>query len=465
MADEPMEPEVLDPEPEPGMGEQLADEWRTQQAERAGVPRDGVTGALVPMRPGIGLPTAPPGERSPAEMTNDQLRCALEETRERYEIRNAFLREWMKAGVDYGMIHRKYKEHPSDTKWSECPNAGLLLMVGPDGDLCACPVCGAQHTLWKSGAEKILQFNGCSARYAHDTATQLVANGLRPKYDNTTDAICFICYAEHRASGRILSEGRGAAQLRQHQDSVNTTIKMAKKRALVDCALGFGVSDVFTQDIESAADYGSPGKVVPEGVEIEFGPFGGVMVEILSEKPGGKEGTRRVFTVRGQPDNYRFVTYSNIDRYKRDVHRNAGEGRAFTCDINDMKTEGDLVYFRCQTLRHPLAAGAITVNGFDWEAEQAVEPAPPAAEEAPAEAPTAPEPPPSSMPPEQAREEALAAMAELREAHPEDKAGVEKAIGELKIKRVGSGPLAQCRDVAALLALAGEVRELVEDMF
>lgn len=106
-------------------------------------------------------------------------------------------------------------------------------------------------------------------------------------------------------------------------------------------------------------------------VTLGLGVMGGMWRETVQQdeiKSGSGTGTRNVFRVTGYPDDYLFVTYSKIERYKRDTEKNAGPGRPFTAEIVKRNRRGGKVYFKCEHLRHPLASGALEVKDFDWEA-------------------------------------------------------------------------------------------------
>ena len=99
-----------------------------------------------------------------------------------------------------------------------------------------------KKTLGKSGAEKIAGAYGAVAVFEKD--------------DNTMDAfkveglIAYRCNLLNKEGG-IVAQGRGSAVLKDHEENVNTTIKVCQKRAFVDAVLRFSnLSDMFYQDLE-----------------------------------------------------------------------------------------------------------------------------------------------------------------------------------------------------------------------
>lgn len=111
-------------------------------------------------------------------------------------------------------------------------------------------------TLLKPGAEILFKAFLCRPRHRPEPLI------LNP--ENRYILLQVICEAVHIATGEVLAEGMGAADSNKWIDTkvdfgwlYNSTLKIAEKRAEVDCALKLGaVSAHFTQDME---DYGEIG--------------------------------------------------------------------------------------------------------------------------------------------------------------------------------------------------------------
>lgn len=102
-----------------------------------------------------------------------------------------------------------------------------------------------KKVLLKPGAEKVCKLFNTRPEWSMDRDTWVMA-GEEKGY------ICYLCKIVHNATGEVIGEGRGAADLGGSQNrkrDLNKTIKIAEKRALVDAALNvFNLSDKFTQD-------------------------------------------------------------------------------------------------------------------------------------------------------------------------------------------------------------------------
>lgn len=98
--------------------------------------------------------------------------------------------------------------------------------------------------LFKPGAEKFCSLLQLRAEFVKDEET------LSMMGDTTRDVIAYVCRLVHVSSGNLIAEGRGACALKEKQGSVNTTVKIAEKRAQIDAVLRLGFSESFTQDLE-----------------------------------------------------------------------------------------------------------------------------------------------------------------------------------------------------------------------
>jgi len=149
-----------------------------------------------------------------------------------------YVRDQLKAGADYGLVHRKLN------RTDYCPHRSETAMWNEPGELITCPACGAKYSLWKSGAEGITGLLQVRGEFAVDKET-MDALGLNGK------GVAFVCHLVSLNSGAVLAEGRGAGELGANRDNINRTIKMAKKSALIDAAILLGgMSALFTQDVE-----------------------------------------------------------------------------------------------------------------------------------------------------------------------------------------------------------------------
>ena len=143
------------------------------------------------------------------------LEISIQEAKERMEHLEEYVRETMVKGVDYGVIEGYNK--PS---------------------------------LFKPGAEKLCDAFGLSKRFDVIHRTEDWEKGIF-YYEVKATLIS-------KSSSMIEAEGIGSCNSKENQyagndpfASVNTIIKMAKKRALVDAVLSATrSSSIFTQDIE-----------------------------------------------------------------------------------------------------------------------------------------------------------------------------------------------------------------------
>lgn len=111
------------------------------------------------------------------------------------------------------------------------------------------------HTQWapkpsmyKAGAEFVVDLNGIRVEYVPDDVASRVFSG-----DSKPPVIVIIARLFSRVTGELLGEGRGARKLGTKGGDENNTIKMAQKSALVDAVLtAYGLSDLFSQDLEDA---------------------------------------------------------------------------------------------------------------------------------------------------------------------------------------------------------------------
>ena len=157
----------------------------------------------------------------PIKQKNDMTKmeshtASLSATKERNDLLQQFVKELMVAGQDYGMINGNQKP-----------------------------------TLLKPGAEKLCQFLQLSVEYSVVKRLEDWGNGLFHYEVNA-----HLSYNTNEAGAAVVGIGSCNSKEYQFQKQhpfsiVNTVLKMAKKRALIDGVLNItATSSIFTQDIE-----------------------------------------------------------------------------------------------------------------------------------------------------------------------------------------------------------------------
>ena len=233
----------------------LADDLTADAKERGMVPAGPVDAEPTTTMPTLYDPAnvAPTTRREDREpMTPVQFKAALDGEIAKFRMLEDAIREMLIPGQDFGLIHKKYKPPKSDT-YRNCSRTNNVERDA-EGRLVGCPECGAKHSLWKGGAEKVVQFRHCTADFTYDKDAMALWASTGAK-----GVLAMVCTIVDRTTGVKVSEGRGSAVLGNNQNDANKTVKMCEKSALIDAVLGFGLSSVFTQDIEAASDYGQKG--------------------------------------------------------------------------------------------------------------------------------------------------------------------------------------------------------------
>ena len=136
------------------------------------------------------------------------LKDRLVEEKERRALMRGFIASELKENVDYGTI-------PGVRSSKPC--------------------------LFKPGAEKFCSLLQLRAEFARDQETLDMAGGKE-------GLIAYVCRLIHNPTGQVVAEGRGACSVGEKQGNVNTTIKIAEKRAMIDAVLRLGLSESYTQD-------------------------------------------------------------------------------------------------------------------------------------------------------------------------------------------------------------------------
>jgi len=97
-----------------------------------------------------------------------------------------------------------------------------------------------RKVLSKGGAERLAEIYTITAQFVADKESLAF-------FGNTTDTVVYRCVL--RRNGIVCGEGRGSASLKDHDESINSTIKVAQKSAFVDGILRVtGMSFLFSQD-------------------------------------------------------------------------------------------------------------------------------------------------------------------------------------------------------------------------
>lgn len=100
-----------------------------------------------------------------------------------------------------------------------------------------------KKSISKGGAERLAEIFNLTAIFLRDTDTLA-------SFGNPSNLIAYVC--QLKRDGKVIAEGRGSANLKDHENSANATIKMAQISAFKDGVLrATGTSFLFTQDIEN----------------------------------------------------------------------------------------------------------------------------------------------------------------------------------------------------------------------
>lgn len=142
--------------------------------------------------------------------------------------------------------------------------ATLKSVLVADKDYGLIPGCGKKPALLKPGAEKIQMALGLLIEYTLIKSTEDFESGF---FSYTLKAV-----AKDARANTVIAEGVGHCNTKEKKqkvksdttedakrqtaiDKANAVLKMAKKRAQVDCILTVAsLSDIFTQDIEDSTD-------------------------------------------------------------------------------------------------------------------------------------------------------------------------------------------------------------------
>lgn len=168
-----------------------------------------------------GALVAHPGMEVVPGVTTDQLRNALGAQTEQRVLIKQFIQHHLVPDVDFGHIHVV----KNCANQYSCTNR---YHFGKD-------------MLFKPGQEKIFSLFGITSVLERDEETYKML-------PDTKNLVAYLCKAMR--GDRIVAEGRGAAVLGDKGRDVNSTIKIAEKRARMDACLALGFSEYFSQDLD-----------------------------------------------------------------------------------------------------------------------------------------------------------------------------------------------------------------------
>lgn len=175
---------------------------------------------------------------SPLDASPEAFRSALARRGDNRQALMKWIRESLVRDVDFGKIHI--------VKRSECSK----------GKFCENPRHFSKDCLFKPGAEKIAGMLGVTPTFP--TLHEYEKAALEGR---ELKQIILRCHMVD-ASGRIVADGIGARSLEQDYGDINKALKMCSKSAHIDATLRMaGLSEVFTQDIETMAAEGKLGDV------------------------------------------------------------------------------------------------------------------------------------------------------------------------------------------------------------
>ena len=176
------------------------------------------------------------------------LQAMLETETERRKIITAFIASQLVDGVDYGRIHISKACNYKET--GKCNN----------------PAHWSKACLFKPGAEKFCSLMHLKPKFRKDTETL----SMLPEECIKGGAIALVCELFNEQDS-IVSEGRGVCSVVEKGGALNTAIKIAQKRSLVDSVLrAFSISDTFTMDIEREDETQAVATNAPEVSDEEY---------------------------------------------------------------------------------------------------------------------------------------------------------------------------------------------------
>ena len=156
-------------------------------------------------------------------MPSAQMEVALAEYKDRRQTFRRWLLEQLREGIHYGYPPGcEPKGNAKPAQWTHKPS------------------------LYKAGADFMCDLMGVRDEYDADRAAW-------EQLGSKEGTVVYCCRLISRKTGELVGEGRGAFVSGNKGMKENAALKMAKKCAKVDAVINsWGLSDLFTQDIEDA---------------------------------------------------------------------------------------------------------------------------------------------------------------------------------------------------------------------
>ncbi|MFA5932419.1 MAG: hypothetical protein WC793_03535 [Candidatus Paceibacterota bacterium] len=107
-----------------------------------------------------------------------------------------------------------------------------------------------KKVLSKGGAERLAEIYSITAQFVADKESLAF-------FGDTSGTVAYRCIL--KKNGVLCGEGRGSASIKDHDESINSTIKVAQKSAFVDGILrATGMSFLFSQDFIAEDNLSEP---------------------------------------------------------------------------------------------------------------------------------------------------------------------------------------------------------------
>lgn len=192
----------------------------------------------------------------------DELKKQIEQEKKVREVITSYIKSELKEGIDFGTINIKSRD--GSREYTSKP------------------------TLFKPGAEKISSIMHLRATFVKDDDTWEMSGKVPGLF-------CYVCHLIN-TKGEIVGEGRGAANVKEKAGWIeNNAIKIAQKRAMIDCVIRTGqLSDVFTQDIEDMPSVSGGSDNPPSEAQKKF------MTDLFIKKMGLSENVAKIKTEKIQ---------------------------------------------------------------------------------------------------------------------------------------------------------------------
>lgn len=137
----------------------------------------------------------------------------------------------------------------SKTRWDDL-EVFIKDQMHKDTDYGKIPGTGSKDTLFKSGAEKLMNIFGCYPEFSRQSTVE--------DHEKGYFFYGYKCVIRNKKTGVIMGEGIGSCNSKEKKNwianpwaAANTVDKMGQKRALVQAVLiSFRLSAKFTQDVE-----------------------------------------------------------------------------------------------------------------------------------------------------------------------------------------------------------------------